>query len=410
MKTIMKFLPIFLGPIGTQFALIFSGVLISRMVGVFDRGTLAIFMVLISLSVIFGGTAASQLASIYSTVESREKVFFGIINKVKYFMLSASIFMSLLTLFSLKNFFVSVTVFLAINSQITTSILIGIMRGKKLFIQSSILQISQPFLFSVIITVSYLTVKLNILQIITLWTVLYFFVALIGFSMIIGLDKLRLNYKKDNTALFPDFRSRSFKSLLSTYSPLESYRIDQLLNYLMFSASGLGLYVTGIAFANASKLIGQSLSGLVPNWILDKNTKFMTKIIYSSSACLIVAVIFSILGKISVVWIFGDQFQEAEKLVVPLALSGGFMGIRTILVEVYRVQQKEIVATRIEVCAFLFYLFLIIVFKSQSDQIFICWALFMASALSVVLLTIYQLYIYRISKRKFLTSHSNLCL
>ncbi len=380
---------VFIGPIGAQFSLFFSGILISRALGVNARGELAFIMILISIAAIAGGLSASQLAAIYALSNPPAKVLLGVLSQLKVPMLLMSFSASIYSCIYLKNFLIVLPVFLAILSQIVIGIEIGILRGKQKFIQSSLLQLSQPFLFSILLFIGFFYGFSTLVEILFIWSASMIFSMALSIYLLFNLSFQMHAVNDSSQGAFPHVRKRGYIGLLSTYSPLESFKIDQLGVFFLLSSKDLGLFVTALAFANAPKLVGQTLSGLVPGWFhhsANGSRRFIGK---SALACIVISISAGLFAKTFIPSIFGNQFSEATNLALPLALAGGFMGVRTLLVEVLRYHEREGVSTTIELFSFTFFIIAVFRSKNNLDITLYAYILLAASLISAFIMYLF---------------------
>jgi O-antigen/teichoic acid export membrane protein len=129
------------------------------------------------------------------------------------------------------------------------------------------------------------------------------------------------------------------RGLLGSMYPLETFRIDQIFVGLFLSATGLGLYVVGIAFTNLPMFIALSLAYVAfPGIAAEVNYARRRRMIWQFFWLLMalsvaaVAVLELSIGSL-IPWFFGHQF-DASIGIARVALVGAlFLSARRILAE-----------------------------------------------------------------------------
>lgn len=145
------------------------------------------------------------------------------------------------------------------------------------------------------------------------------------------------------------------KGLVGSTSPMDTFKIDQLVAGLILSPSSLGLYVVGGSFGNLTGLIAHSASMVAYPTIVnrqhgDAGQKTMWLFFWSVTLVNgLITVFLVFLVPMLIPLFFGEQFIEAIPLAQILLIGAGFAASRRILVEGFRGLGKPQVSSLAEV-------------------------------------------------------------
>jgi O-antigen/teichoic acid export membrane protein len=171
----------------------------------------------------------------------------------------------------------------------------------------------------------------------------------------------RLKYSRAETQTIGHSPSQNemlkfgLKGLLGSTSPLDTFRIDQLVAGLILSPIALGLYVVGGAFGTLTRLIAQSASMVAYPTIVNRRNgeagwrtlwRFFGAVTFVNgllTICLMVSMPWLI------PWFFGEDFIGAVPLGQILLLGSAFVASRRILVEGLRGLGQPHVSTFAEI-------------------------------------------------------------
>jgi len=129
------------------------------------------------------------------------------------------------------------------------------------------------------------------------------------------------------------------RGLIGSFSPVETFRLDQLVVGLVLSPVALGLYVVGLAFTTLPRLISHSI-GLItyPRVAAEPDAARATAIVWRFfGVCAVttgafVAVLEVVTPSI-IRFFFGDAFAGAATAARILLVSSVFLSLRRILIE-----------------------------------------------------------------------------
>ena len=132
------------------------------------------------------------------------------------------------------------------------------------------------------------------------------------------------------------------RSYLGYTSPIESFRIDQVLVALVFAPAVLGVYVVGTAFANLPRFISQSIGFIAsPTIALEERSSTQWARIWQFFAFTFaitsgVAAILAIGAGRLVPLLFGTEFNGAVMVSRLLVINGMILGLRRVLADAMR--------------------------------------------------------------------------
>ncbi len=137
----------------------------------------------------------------------------------------------------------------------------------------------------------------------------------------------------------PELLRFGFKGLFGSVSPLESFRLDQMLVGLFLSPTALGLYVVGLAFTNLPRFIGQS-TGMVayPHVAGQANERMARRSVWRffwftiGIGAVVVTVLEAAMGWL-VLLFFGNDFSGAVPIARILLVGAIFLSVRRVLAD-----------------------------------------------------------------------------
>ena len=129
------------------------------------------------------------------------------------------------------------------------------------------------------------------------------------------------------------------KGLLGWTSPVETFRLDQAVVGLLLSPASLGLYVVGLAFANLPRFIGQSIGYVAYPRVAsqgddERGRAELWQFFWVSVAvcALVIGALELAAGKL-VPLFFGEEFSGAVGVTRILLVSGLFLAARRVLTD-----------------------------------------------------------------------------
>ena len=145
------------------------------------------------------------------------------------------------------------------------------------------------------------------------------------------------------------------KGLVGSTSPMETFRLDQLAAGLLLSSSALGLYVVGQAFGMLTHLVAQSASMVAYPTVVSRGDgkagqetvwRFFWAVTFING---VGAAILIVLVPLLIPLLFGQEFKEAIPVSQILLIGAALAASRRILVEGFRGLGKPQVSTIAEI-------------------------------------------------------------
>lgn len=179
------------------------------------------------------------------------------------------------------------------------------------------------------------------------------------------------------------------RSMLGAVSPSDGAGIDQAVIGLFLSSRALGLYVVAAAFMNLSRLVTQSI-GLVayPNVAGHRDPAEAERAMWRFTAIGVAAAAAIVLGLELVVddlivFFFGESFAPAAGVARVLLLAALFLGARRVLSDAARGANRPLAGTIAEMVSWAVLIPAMIVLTPLFDVRGVGWALVLASAASL---------------------------
>lgn len=182
------------------------------------------------------------------------------------------------------------------------------------------------------------------------------------------------------------------KSFVGWVSPVDSFRIDQVVVGLFLSPVALGLYVTGLAFTNLPRFIAQSVGVVAYPTVAEKKTPAEAR--RSMWAFFSGTVAFSAVT-VAVIWVladwlvpllFGAAFADAVGLTRILLVSALLLSARRILTDAARGAGYAGLGSVAEVVSWVVLVPSVVLLAASSGAAGVALALVLASAVSLAML------------------------
>ena len=334
--------PSLLGAFGTQGALIVTGVISARLLGVDGRGVFASASLVAYLFSFLGALSTAQVGRLlvaegFEVAAVRKAVNRAAAGPLALAALLTATAVALLTGQGvLAVLSVVAMLLLAVNSRC-----LGVLQGLGQYWSAAVQQLCAPVVFAAALLLTSRFVRVDVIVVLTTWIV--GLASAFALSRMLLMRSSRMPTRTQTRAAAPSARTvlrRGAAGMLSTYSPLDSLRIDQLVVAVGLGPGALGLYVTAAAFSNLARLVGQTFTGLVPG-VMQRRTGVRLRIGLFAASSIVAGGVVGALGPWVVVPVFGSAFAPAAALVLPLSITGGLLGARTVLAEALRARGRE---------------------------------------------------------------------
>lgn len=189
-----------------------------------------------------------------------------------------------------------------------------------------------------------------------------------------------------------ELRAFGRRSMLGSISPLETFRVDQLLVGLVLSPVQLGLYVAALAFTNLPRFIAQGLGQAAVARIAPLTSVGEVRVVLlwwtviaGVLACVVSAPLAASAGP-AVSLAFGDAFADAAALIPALLVSTVLVCARRVLGDGLRGAGHPGAGSVAELCSYVAVVPALAVGVVSGGALGVAWALVGASAVSLLLL------------------------
>ena len=249
-----------------QVTLLASGVFGARMLGVTDRGRLALLLLLGSI-VTQLGSLGMPLSLTYWTARdgglsgsSRRRIVGFVIRQVPVVTgIHAAILVALFAAASPTVSEAAAITLLATPAMLVYQYSLAVLQGERRYSSFNVQRLALPALYASTLTVLYLVGVRGLVPVTVAWDAA---VALPAISSTLAVLRGPAPRARSDAPAVPEMVRFGVKGLLGSVAPLEAFQLDQAIVGLFISPMALGLYVVGVAFTNIPRFIGQAI-GLV---------------------------------------------------------------------------------------------------------------------------------------------------
>jgi O-antigen/teichoic acid export membrane protein len=360
-----------LGTGASQLLPVISGPLVARMLGVEDRGHLAL-LALIPSGLAQLGTMGLPLAATYEIVRApahaetivRRLVGPAVLQTCATAIAQAAVLIILLS--GARGYVVAAAAItlLAVPGSIAQRYGLAVMQGNQRFGLFNVFRVV-PMAFYAVIVAGMFGAGVTDLRLVTCAWVAALVVGG-GATLLAAGRSLPLDPEGrlagEEPASTRDMLKFGMRGLLGSISPVDGLHLDQAAVALFLSPAALGLYVVGLAFANLPRLVGQSI-GIVayPRVAQEHSLPARRRMVWrfawvgaAASALMILGLELSV-GRL-IPFFFGDAFTDAVPATRILLLGALFLSVRRILSDGARGAGRPGLGTVAEVVSFGFFI------------------------------------------------------
>jgi O-antigen/teichoic acid export membrane protein len=339
-----------LGAIGTSLALqatlVVSGVLGARILGVSDRGYLA-FLILVPAVLFQLGGLGLPVAVTFEVARRRDsaRAIAGVIARpalVQAFVLAllhAGLLYALFRNDPQRVQVAGVLTLTAIPCSLFQQYGLVLLLGMHRFSAFNALRLLPPMLYAALVAGLFITHRGSLISLTIAW------VLAGGISMIMTVGIAFRGLPREGTAASASLRSMfafGLKGLLGSSSPLETFRIDQVVVGLFLSPASLGLYVVAMSLANLPGFIGQGLGMVAYPQVASRTNPHEARQVAWRFVVIAVAISALIVGSIEIVvsrllpLAFGQEFAGSIPVARVLLISALLLCVRRVFADVAR--------------------------------------------------------------------------
>jgi O-antigen/teichoic acid export membrane protein len=325
-----------------QGVLMASGILVARLLGVENRGHLAL-MVLFPLILSMTGTLGLHTATTYYVVRGHDPR--AVLRSVR-----ATALRQFAVILALEAVIIA-AVFGDEATEVKVAALFSvlglpallmlnwgqaILQGQRRYRAYNVSRVVPPLMYSTGLVLVFVAGADDLALVTAIWATTF----LAGCSATFA-DALR-KAPDEGTPPPPLSEMKRFglKGMVGWVSPLESFQLDQLFIGLALSASDLGLYVVGAAFTNLTRVfIPQSLGVIAYPHVAAKPTRAEARravwrfFAAAFAVCAVAVAVLELTVGVLIPFFFGDEFEDAVVLARILLLGSLFLGLRRVLTD-----------------------------------------------------------------------------
>ncbi len=336
--------------LGTQFALLLSGVAGARILGVLDRGRSALLLMFATILPLIA-TAGMPLSVTYWIAQNR-RIGRRLVAGIRRILVIQTLAVVLVHACVLVLVFhgapsgvqISAAVSLAAGPPILAWIYaLAILQGTQQFRALNLCRMFFPPLNAAVLLGFLVTGVRGLLVVTIVWVTLYTLSALI--TVLAARRGLVQAAADDDGSPVPSTRTMSIfglKALLGSVTPLEGFQLDQAIVGVFISQAALGIYVVAVAFTNLPRFVAQSI-GMVayPNVAANEDgqgprRKIIAFTIMTLVLCGATVVVTELALPFLVPRLFGASFAPAVGVARILLISALLFGLRRVLSECAR--------------------------------------------------------------------------
>ena len=347
-----------------QTALMVSGPLLARMLGLDGRGYLAALVLWPTLIAQLGSLGV-PLAVTYFTAQGRGSAR-GLARTALWFAVPQALLLTALhavvLLLVLRGEPASVRVAGAVTLAAVPASLaqlygLAMLQGQQRFAAFNVLRLLPVILYAGGVAALFISDVTNILSVA---------VVLVGVNASVGATTLVMGLRASGSAgtapgsaNLREMLRFGLRGLFGSVSPIESFRLDQMVLAIFLAPAALGLYVVGLAFINLPRFVAQSV-GMVAYPSVAARTdetaarRTMWAFLWATLA-MSMAIVLSLV--LTVGWLvpffFGAEFRDAVQVTQILLPGVVFVAARRVLSDGLRGRGHPTAGTLAEVAAWL---------------------------------------------------------
>lgn len=380
-----------------QAALIVSGVVVARMLGVQNRGSLALLTVLPLMITLFGALGL-PLALTYEIARA-PSIAVPLLQRLARFIAIQTLLLTLLHLAVLALVvharadevqLAALLTTVAVPALIALQYGLAVLQGQQRYREFNALRLAPAALYAALAFALFAVGS---------GTLPMFAAGVAASWLAVGVATVVLAIKggepAQSTAVLPPTRRLlrfGMRGMLGSASPSDGAGVDQAVVGIFLSTRSLGLYVVAAAFMNLSRLVTQSI-GLVayPNVAARRDADDAARAMWRFTAlgaaaalAVTVALAFSVGRLIEI--LFGQSFAAADGVARVLLVAALFAGTRRVLSDAARGANRPLAGTVAEITSWAVLVGAMIVLTPLMEHNGVALALVIASAVSLVVL------------------------
>ncbi|MEJ7788644.1 MAG: lipopolysaccharide biosynthesis protein [Thermoleophilaceae bacterium] len=329
---------------GLQLTVAVSGVISARLLGVEDRGRLALFWV-VTLVVAQMVTLGLHSALSYTVAEGADPqaVCARLRTVIALQLLAAPVLVAAVLLVTVGHSASTLTAAAPMLAAAPTFVMllygIAIAQGRRRYRAVQLHRLLEPVLFTAILVSLAVAGEGDLTLISLAWSATVVIGGLFAWRHTLGAWFPRRRTNDPGAASVRELQRFGARSFFGSFGTTEHLMLDQLVVALLISPVGFGLYVAANAFSNLPRFIGQSVGYIaypeVASATSQEKRKHALRRFVGLGAAFIAPVTLALLAGIG--WLlpllFGDAFSDAVPVARILLIAAFLQGVRRVLTE-----------------------------------------------------------------------------
>jgi O-antigen/teichoic acid export membrane protein len=327
-----------------QLALIVSGVLVARSLGPQDRGYFALLVVVSGVCHLVGSLGLPAAVTYYIARDRNHarEIASSLLGPAAI-QVGATVALQVAVLAALvlndpeRMKLAAVISLLLVPGLLAFAYGLAIVQGQQRFAAYNVLRTVPTVVYVTAIALVFLLHTGDLVHVMTIWTAANLVGGFVALGVAArGLPSAQASRPSPSRSQMTKF---GLKSLLSTWSPIDSFRLDQAVVGLLITPVALGFYVVAQAFINLPRLLASSI-GLVayPEVAAQSDPaaarRAMWRYFFLGAALSTLAVGALEVGTGTLVTLFfGSEFSGATSIARILLLGSLFMAARRVLID-----------------------------------------------------------------------------
>jgi len=377
-----------------QAALIVSGVVAARTLGVEDRGNLALLIVLPAILAQLGGLGL-PLAVTFE-IAREPSVARPLLRQISLFVVPQTVILTLVHAAILAWLvrhrgsevqFAAVLTLVAVPASIALQHGLAVMQGQQRYREFNLLRLAPVVLYAGLALVVFIADSGDLPVLAGCFSACYLSVGVAALALAVhGSSPRSAIGNLPATAKLLQFGMRS---VVGSAAPSDGSGVDQAVVGVALSTGSLGLYVVAAAFMNLSRFVTQSV-GLVayPNVAGRLDRREAEHAMWKFTAIAAAAAVVIIVGlEFTVGWLivlfFGPSFAAAAGVARVLLIAAFFLGVRRVLSDAARGAHRPLAGSVAEITSWAVLIPALFILTPLFDLYGVAAALTLASAASL---------------------------
>ncbi len=392
-----------------QVLLLFSGIIAARALGSDDRGALAIIWIVPFAFAFLGGLGLPQATAYFvaragAAVSSTVRL----VARIALFQVAVlTPLYGLVYLLAIEPSYPETEVagiisLGSVGALVGQSTGLAVLQGQQRFTAFNACRLVPPGLYTVSISVLYLTGSDSLERITLALVGSWLLSAALTWSLALAGSR---GPGSDRPPAVRRILSFGVRGVIGSVSPVDDLRVDQMLVGFAAGAQPLGLYVAAASFANLPKFIAQSVGlvaypriasapGAVEAWQISRRTLIRGSVLVVVAVVGLMAVVPFILPVL-----YGSEFEDSVPLAETLLVATVFLGVRRLIGEVARGLGRPGIGSIGEIASILVLaLSLILISGGDPSAQDVAWSVVIASFASAVVVSVLLLSTKRSSR------------